>query len=923
MDPASADDILTRLCQAGFHCTALELVQELQEAAIAMAGMPEVLHRHMQCLQDVVMDKDDGPSLFDQCLDATWWGHRTASALQHALNTERAASTALRAQLAEAVHAVPVCEGDEATPLEKQRLDVLVQQYLLDRGLRLTAVTMCEEVGDTPATVIRDAPLVTLLRQALLPRESSMAAVTVTAAAAAAVMRPPLHTRTMHHCSIAPTAWGRSSDRDDPVGGSQDGADVAPHSAGLALVTAVAKCLVPTVKTVVTARRLELLPLLHVLLTSSPAESVQTLLDVLPALVRRHACPDQLSPLCAMVLAVAEHRGLPWTVHHLVPWALAGGHHGRPAVRLGVACTLLAAASPSQQGRALSALSLQHVQALSGLLERSVDDAVSPACVTWALGVVASAWSSAAVVDVDVGRGQASRLLLGVVHDVSQAMVLAGAQQQQEDNDSGGNGDGDGDGDAAAWSAALWNDVLPHVRAWAALQGMLWRLVANSWLTVWQEAMSGLTKDRSSDSGDASSAGHGLVLGHAPAGASVTPAVEKQWLVAAQWFQHSWVDVAAAVKAPVQADVQMGACPVWRAPTPCACVRTFLDAVLAQAVWFTDSRACESPSFMTAAAVDAWEGVRWLCLQALPTLLQAALCASGQKALLNSIIAVMSALCGAMGPAFTTHVLTPVLYSAAGLPKSLLSECCDEDQAAPADCTHSRPALEILVGPECGHWAPGGGGGRRVTAATGPLVVCVLGVWHGGKCMDAGARRALVRAVCKLPEVVAAVAREVAPLMTTTQLGEWLESMAAARGTAPMCVAVCRARAALNPVALESWVLPQVLQVLTGGGPADPKALQAACMAAGRMLPLVSPGGQAALHEGLHASWSRGPTSAVNAVVDGMQFATAQPGARDVVGVLMDECRLMVDAIVAACKAGNQAMGTISHHIACTFVVVW
>ena len=956
MDAACAEDMLARLRQAGFHCTALELVQELQEAADVPAGMPEVLARHLHWLQDVVEDTADGRGLepaaplFEQCLDSCWARHQTAVALQHALNAERATTTALRAQLAEAVHPVPVCEGGDATPLENQRLDALVLQYLRGRGLRLTAVTLCEEMGDMPGAVTRDAPLVSLLRQALAPRELSVAMPSPSQSPSPPRPTRPtltLHTRTVHHCSIAPLASERSSTRavvDSPAG-THDDTDTA------ALAARVTMCLVPIVRTVVTARRLELLPLLHVLLSSCPPDCVSALLDTLPALVR-HAGPNTLAPPCAMVTRVAEGRGLDWSLQHLVPWVLTPSVHARGApsragVRLGVACSLLAAASPSRDGAlgALGALPLQQVQALGGLLERSVDDAVSPACVTWALGVLAAAWATAAATGTVAGDGgQANRLLLGIVHDVSQAMVLAGAQQQQEDNDSGddgGGGGGGGGGTAAgaaaardsAWNAVLWNDVLPHVRTWAAVQGMLWRQVANSWLTVWQEAMSGLPKDRSSDSGDAPSAVHGgagLHDGLACAPVMVVPAAEEPWLVAAQWFRHSWADVAAAVKGPAEGDLQLGGRATWRAPTPCPCVRTGLDAVLAQAVWFTDGKTCAS-------AAEPWEGVRWLCLQVLPTLVQAAHCASGSAALLRSVAAVMTGLCGAMGSAFTVHVLTPVLYGAACLPKSLLSECCLQVQLPPGELPHACTALGVLVGAEfarfgeplyMAHWAgvdptsgaAAGGAASSRRVPTGALVVCALGVWHGGKCMDVGTRRALLRAVCKLPEVATAVARVVAPLMTTAQLGEWLEAMTATRATAPLCVAVFRARAALNPITLESCVLPQVLQALTvapAPAGADPKLLQAACMAGGRILPLLSLGGQAALLEGWHAAWGRGPTSAVTAVMNGMQVATDQPGARDVLGGLLDQCRHVVDAIVTATKAGNQAMGTISHHIAC------
>ena len=905
MDPASAEDVLARLRSAGFHCTALELVQELRETA-DVPGMQEVLASCTQWLRDVMEEGTFAP-LFDQCVAARWARHQTASVLQHALNAERATTTALRAHLAEAVHAVPACEGGGATPLETLRLDALVLQYLRDRGLRLTAVTMCEEMDDTPTFLTNDAPLVTLLRQtaALTPPSPPSPS---PPPQSRPPTRPTLHARTLHHCSIAPSCSGQTSTSATTESGPTE-------AAALALASQVARCLVPVVKTVVTARRLELLPLLHVLLTSCPPEGVQALLDTLPTLVR-HPDPATLAPLSAMVLAVADHRGLDWTLQHLVPWVLAAGQDNargrgaasRAAVQLGVACSVLAAASPTHGG-ALGALPLQHVQALGRLLEGSVDDAVSPACVTWALGVVACAWAAA---DAKGDHGQANRLLLAAVHDVSQAMVLAGAQQQQDSNDSGDDGDGD-----AAWSTALWNDVVPHVRTWAASQGMVWRMVANSWLAVWQEAMSGLAKDRSSDSGEASSAAHGAGAGVGPD----TPAAEKQWLVAAQWFQHSWADVAAAVKAPITGDVQLGACRTWRAPTPCSCVRTGMDAVLAQAVWVTDAQACAPPPCAAvAAAVDAWEGVRWLCLQALPTFVQAAHCAGGREALLRSVVAVVTTLCGAMGPAFTVHVVTPVLQGAACLPRTLLSECCLQVQRPPAEFPHARTALGLLVGPECdtdgeplSQGVPTGG---RVP--TGALVVCVLGVWHGSKCMDGGTRRAVQRSVCKLPEVAAAVARAVAPVMTTAQLGEWLEVMTTSRATAPLCVAVCRARAALNPATLESCVLPQVLQVLAAGSVADPKLRQAACMAAGKLLASISPGGQAALLEGLHASWLRGPTHAVEAVTDGMQFATQQPGAKDVAGGLLAECQHIVDGIAAAAKAGNQAMGTISHHISCT-----
>lgn len=759
--------------------------------------------------------------------------------------------------------------------MERDFLDMLVMHYLKARGLAISAVCMAEELGPEFIRLLPTSSetLVGLLRA---KKGIGMATAPATAPAPAPCRVPVPPVRVWSNeavVSIESTMVPRA-----PLA-------VTASFPTLALVTELLSSLPTVVRNTVTAKRLQLLPLLQTALTgTSRPEDGTRALAAFASVLPLPATAEALATIMHAILVVCMARGPSWVHAHVLPWVqhtcatpIEAAWKRDVPVAIALAGALLGCSvggQPLIDPDTVEALrdTVAHHVVVDHLLCSLQGRLAAEACVD----------SVTRVHDTVHWPPAASRLLLAVVHEVAMGLVLWRAQSAM------GTTGATAAADTSLSVSWLGTVVQPRLGAWAAREGIFWSLVVRGNLAVLEDVTSAAMSSRGDSqtkSHSEDSPGRAPVLRRGP----VAPEWASKWAAAAFALQCLVPCMGQVLRAEVARFRAAGTDEAATVAAACGCVRAgdLCDALLVQAVYAT-----------TTTSVEGFLVLHDKVLPAVMDILRCVDCrAAITRPVVDCLVHIVQELCRALGTAFAVHVALPLWRVRMGLPVAALSEC-----ASPA--ASAMPAAEVPA---------------SATERHALLHVLALGILHG-PAFPPALRRRVIKCIAAHPAYAACVPHAVAErLPPDVAAAEWLDVLALQPAAVPV---VCRGLLCL-PRCPSALVMQRTLVAflditITSDAAGADAHWGIACRAAAVLVCTATPTVQDPLKQALRTRLSGGPTAGVRAVVAAMAHAAhaVDVMTADLAEFCLEGMQTVAAAMGAAVQAGNRDMAAISSHLA-------
>ena len=802
----------------------------------------------------------------------------------------------------------------------------MVVQYLHERGLPISATTFVEELGPD-ADFAASAPCRGALVAAVLGREKHTPPVFTSSV--------PPRAQKLHLCrQVAHVAIEAllKAGPETPTPSSPVSLSVYPATPQRPPrgPDAVAAALCVLVRNTVTARRMQLLPLLETILKeASPGGSCHCVLDCLTKLVPMKGVPRPEADVDAVVnavLAVCSARGSGWTTGTLVPWIVHKWESGTPpplAVFLLGQCLAEPATVEGTDG--LRTLTECWGRDAVAVFDKTRGHQACMRAMRACLGSVVTA--------VERCGEPCNRLLLATSMDAVIGILLSSAEADAEDDvvyvDRWGGDALVASPDALGFSVRwVLESVLPRVAACASRLGWLQSLYVKQWTDVWGDVASSLlegerrggsssvTSDGSASSSAATATQAAQAAHPSNACAPSTDAalgrheVSNKWMLCVSALGLAVpLLVAAAVqefqKAPLyEEEPFVGSC--------CACMQRAPQSAVA----LTHALAVPRPAGADDGSVlDALaHGLPQIIFEAVESLN----ChAPAHRSLAVATAHLLRDLALQLGPVFVHHVLLPqLLITKLGLPVACLAECValDDATAKRALAPHDE---ETVVESSC---AP-----RRAGAM---LLLLHFAVLQGqGQGLSPRHRKTILRCVAVCPRLAQAVSRTVmAAVPAFSQADEWLDvlgGVAVEHGPEASAAALAFSEGLLSlqtpptALAVEAHIGPHLSKVLAGATDNQGVITRACHAAVAVMCASGVAGVQAPLQAALQNRWQEGPTWAVRAVLHAVSRVLSRGVACvDAREWCVRQTQIMVAAMRDACAASDVEMARISSHLA-------